>query len=122
MNKPPAKLQVRFFRTPSGNEPVKDWLHDLGKEDRKTIGVDIATCQNGWPIGLPVCKPFGKGLCEVRSNLQQNRISRVFFFVSKGLMFLLHAFLKTTKTTPKPELDLAKQRMAEQIRRIERDS
>ncbi len=34
-------LRVVFFRMPSGREFVRDWLKDLDKDDRKTIGEDI---------------------------------------------------------------------------------
>lgn len=122
MDKPNKRINARFFRTDRGNEPVREWLQSLGKNDRIAVGVDIFTCESGWPKGLPVCRSLGKGLFEVRSELENNRISRVFFFVSSGLMFLLHAFFKTTKTTPKTDLDLARRRMAEQLQRITAES
>ncbi len=33
-------LQVVFFKTEAGNEPVREWLKELGPEDRKVIGED----------------------------------------------------------------------------------
>ena len=47
-------LEVVFYRTESGNEPVRAWLQGLNKQDKKTIGGDIKTVQYGWPIGMPV--------------------------------------------------------------------
>lgn len=41
MNTP--KLDVRLFRTDSGNVPVRDWLKELHTADRKIIGEDIKT-------------------------------------------------------------------------------
>jgi len=35
------KLRVAFYRTDVGVEPVRDWLLELGKSDRKIIGEDI---------------------------------------------------------------------------------
>jgi len=29
-------LEVRFFRTEIGNEPVREWLRSLSKEDKKS--------------------------------------------------------------------------------------
>jgi hypothetical protein len=46
-------LDVRFFRTDTGTEPVREWLKDLSAIDRKTIGEDIKTVQFGWPLGMP---------------------------------------------------------------------
>jgi hypothetical protein len=42
-------LAVVFFRTEAGNEPVREWLKSLPRNDRKTIGEDIKTAQYGWP-------------------------------------------------------------------------
>jgi len=41
-------LDVRFFKTESGGEPVRDWLKDLDAADHKTIGEDIKTVQFCW--------------------------------------------------------------------------
>jgi hypothetical protein len=46
-------LQVIFYKSPSGNEPVRDWLKSLSIEDKKRIGEDIKTVQFGWPLGMP---------------------------------------------------------------------
>jgi len=69
-----------FFRTEAGGEPVREWLKSLPySEDRKRIGVDIATIEFGWPIGMPVCRALGGGIYEVRTDLEYNRIARVLF-------------------------------------------
>jgi phage-related protein len=99
-----------FFRTEAGGEPVRDWLKSLASpEDRKRIGEDIKTVEFGWPFGMPVCRPMGDGLYEVRSKLAQNRIARVVFYIDKkGRMILLHGFIKKTQQTPDEDLDRAK--------------
>jgi hypothetical protein len=48
------KLDVVFFRTESGNEPVRQWLISLSKDERKIIGDDILKVQYCWPIGKPL--------------------------------------------------------------------
>ena len=107
-------ITVVFFKTQAGNEPVRDWLKDeVSEDDRKIIGADIKTVEYGWPIGMPVCRPMGSGLYEVRSNLPGNRTARVLFCIEDGHMILLHGFLKKTRTTPKADLDLAKDRKKE---------
>ena len=42
-------LNVVFFKTDTGNEPVREWLRALSKEDSKGIGADILTVQYAWP-------------------------------------------------------------------------
>jgi phage-related protein len=109
----PKKVPARFYQSASGAEPVRDWLHRLGKEDRKAIGTDIATVEYGWPVGMPTCSPMGAGLYEVRTDLSDNRIARVFFCFAEGTMVLLHAIIKKTRKTPGMDLELARQRQRE---------
>lgn len=104
------RAPVIFFRTDAGGEPVRDWLKKLPlPEDRKRIGEDIKTVEFGWPIGMPVCRPLGDGIYEVRTSLAQNRIARVLFYIDKnGRMVLLHGFVKKTQKTPNEDLELAR--------------
>ena len=112
-----AKQQKRipaiFFRTETGAEPVRKWLKSLPVEDRSRIGEEIKTVEFGWPIGMPVCRPMGQGIYEVRTNLMQNRIARVLFYIDKrSRMVLLHGFIKKTSKTPNEDLALAKSNMS----------
>jgi hypothetical protein len=47
------RLAAVFYRSASGDEPVREWLRALAKTDRQTIGEDIAYVQYKWPIGKP---------------------------------------------------------------------
>ena len=76
-------LEVAFYRSGSGSEPVRDWIRSLSTEDRRVIGFDLRLVEIGWPIGMPLCRPLGNGLWEVRSNLGGNRISRVIFCAAR---------------------------------------
>jgi phage-related protein len=107
------KVSAFFYRSKLGHEPVREWLLMLSKEDRKAIGEDIKTIEFGWPVGMPVCRPMGSGLYEIRTNISDKRISRVLFCFSDGLIVLLHGFIKKSQTTPKSELDLGKKRKQE---------
>jgi phage-related protein len=81
--------------------------------DRRTIGTDLATVQFGWPIGMPLCRPLGGGLWEVRSTLASRRIARVLFFVEGDRIGVVHGFIKKTQKTPTDDLALARRRMKE---------
>ena len=78
MNGTEPILSVAFFRTASGNEPVREWLKSLPREERRILGEDIKTVQFGWPLGMPLVRKLDKGLWEVRSRLP-GRIARVIF-------------------------------------------
>jgi phage-related protein len=90
---------------------VREWLLALSISERRLIGEDIKCVEFGWPIGLPVCRPIGKGIFEVRTTLPTGRISRVLFCVHEDHMILLHGFIKKTQSTPKAEIELARKRM-----------
>jgi phage-related protein len=104
------RVPAIFFRSDAGGEPVREWLKGLPlSDDRKRIGEDIKTVEFGWPTGMPVCKPLGEGICEVRTSLTQNRIARILFYIDKkGRMVLLHGFIKKTRKTPIEDLELAR--------------
>jgi phage-related protein len=102
-------LKVVFFKTDMGNEPVREWLKELPREDCKIIGVDILTVQYAWPVGKPLVDNLGGGLWEVRSRLS-NRFARTLFAVIDEEIVLLHGFIKKQQKTPQDELDLAKKR------------
>jgi len=97
-------------------EPVREWLWELAKADQRLIGTDLMRVQEQWPIGMPVCRPLGKGLWEVRSGLTGNRIARVLFCFQEGRVVLLHGFIKKTRTTPADDLELARKRMKDSMK------
>jgi phage-related protein len=107
------EIKAVFYRTTGGTEPVLDWLRSLPAEDRRVIGTDLATVQLGWPIGMPLCRPLGSGLWEVRSTLPSRRIARLLFFVEGGRIGVVHGFIKKTQKTPEADLELARKRMKE---------
>jgi phage-related protein len=108
-------LDVRFFCTDAGTEPVREWLKELTPIDRKAIGEDIKTVQFGWPLGMPLVDHLGGDIWEVRVRLN-NRIARILFALEGKTMILLHSFIKKQQATPKPDLDLARDRL-KQLRR-----
>lgn len=106
-------MQIRFYSTEAGNEPMREWLRNLEHPDRKVVGDDLQTVQLGFHTGLigePLVKDFGAGLFETRSALPSHRIARVFFCICEQKIVLLHGFIKKTKQTPDRELELARKR------------
>jgi phage-related protein len=110
-------LRVVFFKTDTDNEPVREWLKDLSKEDCKVIGTDILTVQYAWPVGKPLVDNLGDGIWEVRSRLD-NRIARTLFAVVNQEIILLHGFIKKQQKTPQDELDLAKKRKKQYLQNL----
>jgi phage-related protein len=108
------KIPAGFYQTKrTGRVPVRDWMREFSFDDRKEISKSIALVEYGWPVGMPICEDFGKGLWQVRCRVSRGRIACVFFCFADGCMILLHGFIKKTAKTPFADLDLALQRMKE---------
>ncbi len=112
---PIPPLDVLFFKTDSGTEPVREWLKEFAAIDKKAIGEDIRTVQIGWPLGMPLVRKMDTDLWEIRIHISYG-IARILFTVSGNTMLLLHGFVKKSQNTPKDDLNLAKQRLKQSRR------
>jgi phage-related protein len=86
----------------------REWLKNLDAIDRRTIGEDIKDVEFSWPIGMPLVRPLGQNIWEVRSTLPRGRIARVLFCIEEDCMVLLHGFMKKTQRTPQADLGVLK--------------
>jgi phage-related protein len=102
-----------FYRTLGGSEVVRDWLRGLDEKDRNAVGLDLMRIQFRWPVGMPLCRPLGDGIWEVRTSLPSHRIARVIFCMSRERIVVLHGFIKKTQRTPESDLALARKRKKE---------
>ncbi len=105
-----VRLQVVFYRSYSGAEPVRRWLKSLPVSHKKAIGEDIKTVQFGWPMGMPLVEKLSPYLWEVRTKVPDG-IARVMFTVDGQLMVLLHGFIKKTQKIPQKEIATARIRL-----------
>ena len=100
-----AKIDLYFYRSAGGNEPVRDWLKALPEDQRREVGLDLQRVQYRWPIGMPLCRSMGNGLWEVRTALPGGNIARVFICFHAGDLYALHGFIKKTQKTPADDLN-----------------
>lgn len=47
------RIAIFFYQTSSGNEPVREWLKSMSKDDREVVGKDLLKVEIGFPIGMP---------------------------------------------------------------------
>jgi phage-related protein len=111
--KTPRKTELVFFRNDAGGEPVRAWLKGLDEPERRAVGTDLLRAQWRWPIGMPLCRPMGQGLWEVRTDLPGNRTARVLICFYDDRLVALHGFIKKTRATPKDDLAVARKRRKE---------
>jgi phage-related protein len=109
----PSRIELVFYRSKAGSEPVRDWLIDLPAENRRDVGQDLQRVQFRWPIGMPLVRPMGKGLFEVRTNLADGTIARVLFSFFASELYALHGFIRKKQKTPLGNLKLALARKKE---------
>jgi len=120
------KIHAVFYKSESGNEPVKDELLNLGRPVKTVIGEDIKFVELYWKIDRPYVDQLRKGngftektIYEIRSKVfvgGATKEYRVLFFVINDLMILTHMFEKKTRTTPAKEINLAWDRMKKWMR------
>lgn len=108
-------FEVKLYQETSGKVPVLEWLKEFDKEDRKVIDRDIKYAQYSWPWKMPLIKPLGGGLFEIRIKLK-NRQARIFYVLHEGIIVLLHGIIKKTQKTPANDLEIAQKR-AKQVKR-----
>jgi phage-related protein len=111
------RIHAEFFKTASGNEPVREALHEMGRPGKTQIGEDIRFVELNWRVDKPYVDrlrsgsgEFEKTIYEVRHTVEKLEF-RTLFFVYGSRMVLVHLFQKTSKKTPKAEIDLAWDRM-----------
>ncbi len=62
---------------------------------------------------MPVCRPLGNGLREIRSTLSGGRLARIIFCIAGNQMILLHGFIKKSRKTPRTDQETANSRKKE---------
>jgi hypothetical protein len=80
----PRRISLIFYRSLAG-EPVREWLKGLPETERHAIGKDLLRAQWRWPVGMPLCRPLGDGLWEIRTDLPTKRTARVLLSVTVSI-------------------------------------
>jgi antitoxin HicB len=86
---------------------VPEWLKELPEEECQAIGKDLLWAQWRWPVGMPLCRPMGSGLWEIRTDLTK-RTARVLLCLYRGHLIALYGFIKKTRATRGEDLALAR--------------
>jgi len=98
-----------------------EWLGDslavvnrYSKPVRKSIGFELRLLQNGAkPIHARPLKTVGRGVWEIKVSEKEGQFRLVYLARRRDRIYVLHAFQKKTRTTPKQDIDLAKRRLKE---------
>jgi len=97
---PTAAKNRPDFLPPAAGKRARAGLKELPEAERQAIGKDLLRAQWRWPVGMPLCRPLGNGLWEVRTDLPTKRTARVLLCLYREHLVALHGFIKKTRTTP----------------------
>lgn len=76
----PKKIPLIFFRTPSGSEPVREWLKELPEGNGRRRQGPVASAMALADSNAAVPRD-GKQLWEIRTDLPTKRTARVLLCV-----------------------------------------
>ena len=62
---------------------------------------------------MPLCRPMGDGLWEIRTDLPTQRTARVVLCLYHEHLVALHGFIKKTPATPESDIATARKRQKE---------
>ncbi len=115
-----GKIEVYFYETPDGKEPVREFLDSLDlKMKAKMVRTISLLRDNGNELRDPVSKSLGDGIFELRAQMGNNITRVLYFFFIGNRAILTNGFTKKTQKTPPGEIDRAKRYRAEFLERME---
>ena len=114
------EFKIIFYETADGKCPVTDFIDNLPIRMREKIfkTLDILKVK-GNSLREPYSKPLGDGIFELRCKVGTDITRSLYFFYVDKKIILTNGFVKKTQRTPKSEIDLAKARREDYIKREE---
>ena len=91
-----------------------DVVYGYSKPVRKSIGSELRLLQSGArPIHARPLKTVGRGVWEIKVREKEGQFRVVYLVRRRDRIYVLNAFQKKTRRTPKQEIELAKKRFKE---------
>jgi len=99
---------VEFYKTESGEEPVRSFLDGIETKLRAKAVRDIELLQRyGNGLREPFSKHIQDGVFELRTKQSTNIIRIMYFFYVNNKIVLTNGFIKKTQKTPPSEVEKA---------------
>jgi phage-related protein len=106
-------MNIFYFKTASGREPVREYVNDLPQNDRIIIAGDLELIREFGIMDAQVVtrKLVGK-LWEIKTGTRHQQ--RMFYCIITGnALILLHACKKQKEGAQRGDVDIAHKRMKE---------
>lgn len=93
-------------------------IEGLPDDIRGDLADALARLDAGLSLAMPFSRPMptiGRGVHELRLRDRSGQYRIVYALVLRGSVHVLHAFKKTTRTTPQRNISVARRRLQEVI-------
>lgn len=107
------RTQVIFFKDDDGTVPVRDWLLELRRRQRRAFAKCVVRIQRLAELGHELRRPeadlLRDGIYELRARDGRVNYRLLYFFHGQNVAILAHALTKEDKV-PKSDIDRAVRR------------
>ena len=111
-------FRIEFYETEDGKQPIIEFLDSLdNKMAAKLVGLMELLEEKGTDLRLPYSSYLEDGIFELRCKQGSNVTRLLYFFYEGNIIVVTNGFVKKTQKTPRNELNLAKKRRLDWIRR-----
>jgi phage-related protein len=106
-------MDVYYYQTPSGRQPVREYINKLPREDRSIITGDLEQIRDqGIMAANVMTRKLIEKLWEIKTGTRNQQ--RLFYCVMSGdALVLLHACKKQKQGAQSGDVNLAYKRMKE---------
>ncbi len=109
---------MEFYETEDGKKPVEEFLDSLdAKMNAKLVSMMELLEEKGTELRMPYSEPLGDKIFELRCKFGTDITRALYFFYTGKKIVVTNGFVKKTQKTPPSEIELAKKRRADWIRR-----
>ena len=114
------KFKVDFYKKEDGTKPVGQFIRSLDTKMKAKVVANMQLLEEyGNMAREPLSKDLGDGIFELRT-IEGNDIVRFLYFFDKGRVIRVsNGFVKKQQKTPQSEIELAKDRRNDYLRRKE---
>ena len=115
-----ARFKVDFYREEDGSKPLGVFIRSLDMKMKAKVVANLHLLEEyGNQAREPLSKMLDDGIFEIRT-IEGNDIVRVlYFFDNDRIIIATNGFVKKQQKTPRNEIELAKRRRADYLRRKE---
>lgn len=112
------RFEVIYYETEGGVQPAREFIDSLPPKLRVKVArsIDLLSVA-GTLLREPDSKPLRNGLFELRTKLGPDATRIIYFFSVGRTVVLTNGFIKTTRRTPRHEIERALRYREDYLRR-----